>query len=147
MKRAVWLFGWIGVAVWSLTCAVFYGVVNMIGGWAVRNADMVSSDPQVVEWTWRVLSAVHSLSTGAVLVGWGLVSLMILAVPWLLDRLAGPEARVATMQVGRRSFQAGGSGRPGSRDDVIDLAPGDYSVGPAGRREPAGGSLPPVRPR
>ena len=145
MRRAVWLLGWIGVAIWSLTCAIFYGVVNVIGGWAVRNADMVSSDPQVVEWTWRVLSAVHSLSTGAVLVGWGLVSLMILAVPWLLGRLAGSEARMVMMPVGRGAPRTAARSPVPGRDDVIDLAPGEYSVGPTTNRP--GGSVPHVRPR
>lgn len=145
MRRAVWLAAWAGVAIWSLFCAAFYGVVNVIGGWFARNADMVSSDPQVVEWTWRVLSAVHSLSTSAVLVGWGLVSLMILAVPWLLDRLASPGPGGPAMRVTRGPFRPGAG--PTRDDGVIDLAPGDYSVQPQPHGMGSGGSVPNVKPR
>lgn len=124
MRRLVWTVSWVCVAVWSLFCAAAYGVFNLVGGWAARNADAFSSDPQTVEWVFQVLSWLHSLSTGAVLVGWGAVSLMILGVPWFLDRIAAGRVRGATVVRGGPTWAGG------ARDGVIDLAPDQYSVGP-----------------
>lgn len=123
MRRLVWTVAWVCVAVWSLFSAAAYGVFNLVGGWASRNADLFASDPQSVEWVWRIFSSLHSLSTGAVLVGWGLVSLMILAVPWVLDRAAATStARTTVMGDGRSHVRGDGAG-------VIELSPDQYSVG------------------
>lgn len=119
MRRLLWAFGWVAVAVWSLFAFAAYGLVDLVGKGAMRHADSFSADPETVEWIWRMFSFGHGLTTSVILVVWGFVSLAILAVPWLFDRLtAAPAARA--------------SRRP---DGVIDLSPGDYSV-----RAPASGS-------
>ncbi|WP_375458094.1 hypothetical protein [uncultured Enterovirga sp.] len=141
MSRLVWTFGWIGVAVWSLVCAAVYGVFDLVGRLLSRNADTFATDPTTVEWLWRVLNFLHSLSTGAVVVAWAVVSLLILAVPWVLDRMLGaPERGHVTAR-----YRTGG---PMGRDDgVIDLAPDQYSVGPAPGRSPPPGPAPRISPR
>ena len=136
MRRFVWAFAWASVAIWSLFCAVAYGVFNVVGGWATRNADMFASDPQTVEWIWRVFSWIHSLSLGAVTFGWGVVSLMMLAVPWLFDRLVPIDVRA-------QGRGAPGWAPPPTRDGVIDLAPDQYSVRPGATAAP----VPRVTPR
>lgn len=137
MRRLVWGVAWVCVAIWSLFSAAAYGVFNLVGGWAARNADLFASDPQAVEWVWRVFSSLHSLSTGAVLVGWGLVSLLILAVPWVLDRAAAASP-------GGAAFERRGPARARvDREGVIDLSPDQYSVGRAPR---ANGSVPRINP-
>ena len=128
MSRIVWTFGWVGVLVWSLLCAAAYGLLDVIGRLSMRNADAFSADPDTVEGLWHVFSVLHSLSTGAVLVAWALVSLLILAVPWAVDRMIGPPASRDPRRPGLRRPM------PSGRGDVIDLAPDQYSVGPpAGR--------------
>lgn len=143
MSRIVWTFGWIAVATWSVVCAAAYGLFDLIGRVSMRNADVFSTDPYTVEWVWRVMSAVHSLSTGAVLTAWAIVSLLILAVPWTLDRMmaVGPARRGLVPEPVRPS-----------RDGVIDLGPDQYSVRPAVPPAGSGGwsgtppRIPPGRP-
>lgn len=129
MSRLLWFLGWTGTALWSLFALMAYGVVDVVGRSAMRNADAFSTDPETVEWLFGLFSWGRGLSVSVILVVWGVVSLAILSVPWLFDRLAGAPARRATPQpaVGR--------------DGVIDLSPGDWSV-----RPPAGrpGSVPQV---
>lgn len=133
MRRLVWFFGWVAVAVWSLFAAAGYLFVDVLGGVAMRNADMFSADPETVEQIFTLFSRLHGLSTSIVLVVWGFVSLAILAVPWLLDRL-----------VGRRPPVQPAARRP---DGVIDLAPGDYSVAPRAGASRQAGPVPRITPR
>jgi hypothetical protein len=143
MRRLLWAFGWVGVAFWSLMCALAYGLFDLVGRGFMRNADSFSSSPETVESIWKFFSFVHSFSTGAVLVVWAIVSLMILAVPWAIDRTVGrPDPRAMQPPQGGpyRGF-----GRPDPRG-VIDLPPDQYSVG--GRPgEAASGAAPRIPPR
>lgn len=151
MTRLVWLFGWAAVAIWSLVCWAAYGLFDLFGRFAMRNADALASDPDVVEGIWRLLSALHSLSTGVVLVVWALVSLLILAVPWVLSRMVGGAGATVTVRrtagrgfpgpgvrpsgFGGPAASGAGSPAPGARfgrdEGVIDLAPDQYTVRPA----------------
>jgi hypothetical protein len=138
MSRLVWTFAWIGVAIWSLVAFLAYGVLDVIGSAAMRNADIFSADPETVEWIFRVFSWLHGLSTSIALVIWGVVSLAILAVPWLLDRM-----------VGRGVVVTGTNLHPGApfrrpEDGVIDLPPDQYSVRPS---PSSGGPVPHIAPR
>lgn len=130
MRRLVWGFGWAGVVVWSLVCALAYGLFDLVGRVSMRNADMFSSDPGTVEGIWRTFSFLHGLSTGAITVGWAVVSLLILAVPWFFDRmLSSPGREPAHLATSAETFR----GRmPPTRggEAVIDLEPDQYSVGP-----------------
>lgn len=134
MSRLIWFFGWVGVAVWSLVCLVAYLFVDLVGTLVARNADLYSNNPETVEWLWRLLDGLRSASTGAVLVIWAIVSLLILAVPWIFSRLiAGPSG------VRIRSAPARFGVPPGhAPGDVIDLGPDQYSVRPPGAAGPAG---------
>lgn len=134
MTRLVWFAGWVAVAVWSLFAAAGYLFVDVLGGVAMRNADMFSADPETVEQIFTLLSWLHGLSTSIVLVVWGFVSLAILAVPWLLDRVVGRRA----------SAQQSAARRP---DGTIDLAPGDYSVRPSSDAPRHAGPVPRIPPR
>lgn len=144
MKRIVWAFGWAGVVVWSIVCALAYGLFDLGGRLAARNADAFSSDPETVESIFRVFSFLHSLSTSAILVVWALVSLLILAVPWIFDRMVGSPSRQPAL--GRRPARFGPMQHGRGQEGVIDLGPDQYSVGPADRAPP-GGPVPRVTPR
>lgn len=145
MSRLLWAFGWAGVTVWSLVCAAAYGILDVVGRLSMRNADVFSSDPETVEWIWRMFSWLHGLSTGTVLVVWALVSLLILAVPWCIDRMIGGAPVVAGR--GRPPVSRGdpGAAYPG-QGDVIDLSPDQYSVGPR-RQDGPGTHVPRISPR
>ena len=91
----------------------------------MRNADTFSADPETVEWLFGAFGWARGLSVSIILIVWGFVSLAILAVPWLFDRLtSATHADLA---------------RHPRRDGVIDLAPGDYGVRPSASADRYGG--------
>jgi hypothetical protein len=137
VRRLLWFGAWTAVALWSLFALVTYNLLDFAGSVAMRNADAFSTDPETVEWIFNVFRWMRGLSTSIALVVWGVISLAILAVPWLLDRIIGRSVVV----------------RPGvpvstaPRDGVIDLGPDQYSVRTGGPIGPAHGSVPQVPPR
>ena len=88
MIRLFWVLAWTAVAVWSLFALAAYGLIDLFGGLAARNADSFATDPNAVEWLFRVLNGLRNVGLAAVLIVWGAVSLAILAVPFALSRLA-----------------------------------------------------------
>jgi hypothetical protein len=135
MRRVLWAAGWVGVFFWSLFAFAAYGLLDVTGGAFMRNADMFSSDPGTVEALFNLFSWIRGVSTSVVLVVWGVVSLAILAVPWAFDRLTAPPQPTGQVPQATRI-------RP---DGVIDLGPGDYSVGAASTGRP--GPAPRIGPR
>jgi hypothetical protein len=93
MKRLLWIFAWIAVAVWSLFAWGAYGLLDFFGGFAARNADIVTGHPETVEWLSWALMSLRSLGLGAIVVVWGVVSLLILAVPAVLGLFLGESRR------------------------------------------------------
>jgi hypothetical protein len=119
VTRLLWAFAWVGVAIWSLFCWAAYGMVDLFGGLAARNADAITSHPETVEWLFWTFDVLRRLGLTTIVGIWGLVSLAMLAVPWLLAR------------VGRRSVEPTRAPHVQSspRSGVLDLAPDQYSVG------------------
>jgi hypothetical protein len=93
MKRLLWILAWTAVAIWSLFAWGAYGLLDFFGGVAARNADIVTGHPETVEWLSWALMTLRSLGLGAIAIVWGLVSLLILAVPALLSLLLGDSRR------------------------------------------------------
>jgi hypothetical protein len=101
VSRLVWALAWIAVAIWSLVAWGTYGLVELFGDVAVRNADVVTGHPETVEFLAWALATLRSLGLVAVVVVWGLVSLLILGVAALVSRLFGrrhPAPRVPEWQ-------------------------------------------------
>jgi hypothetical protein len=93
MKRLLWAFAWIAVALWSLFAWGAYGLLDFFGGVAARNADIVTGHPESVEWLSWALMTLRGLGLGAIVFVWGLVSLLILAVPAVLGLVFGGSRR------------------------------------------------------
>ena len=93
MKRLLWAFAWIAVALWSLFAWGAYGLLDFFGGVAARNADIVTGHPESVEWLSWALMTLRGLGLGAIVFVWGLVSLLILAVPAVLSLFLGGSRR------------------------------------------------------
>lgn len=93
MKRLLWILAWMAVAIWSLFAWGAYGLLDFFGGVAARNADFVTAHPETVEWLSWALNTLRSLGLGAIVVVWGLVSLLILAVPAVLGLFLGGPRR------------------------------------------------------
>jgi hypothetical protein len=89
MGRAIWILAWIAVALWSLFAWGAYALVDVFGDAAVRNADVVTGHPEAVEFLGWALATLRSLGLAAVVVVWGLVSLIVLGIGALLSRLFG----------------------------------------------------------
>ena len=93
MKRLLWILAWIAVAAWSLFAWGAYGLLDFFGGIAVRNADIVTGHPEMVDWLSWALTVLRGLGLGAVVIVWGVVSLLILAVPAVLGLFLGGSGR------------------------------------------------------
>ncbi len=89
MRRLLWVLAWVSVAIWSLFAWGAYGLFDLFGGVAVRNADMVIGHPETVEWLSWALTVIRNLGLTAIVVVWAAVSLMILAVPAVLGFFLG----------------------------------------------------------
>ena len=92
MRRLLWILAWIGVALWSLFAWGAYGLLDIFGDLAVRNADIVSEHPETVEWFSWGLATLRNLGLGAIVFVWAAVSLLILAVPAVIGLIL-PRAR------------------------------------------------------
>ncbi|HEY8384057.1 MAG TPA: hypothetical protein VIL09_18105 [Microvirga sp.] len=92
MRRLVWIFGWIAIALWSLVAWISYGLLDVVGGFATRNADRVIDYPEGVEFLGWALSALQGLGGFAIVAVWALVSLAILAATAVAARVLGAVA-------------------------------------------------------
>lgn len=121
MRRLLWILAWIGVAVWSLFAWGAYGLFDLFGNVAVRNADVVTNHPETVEWLSCALSVLRSLGLAAIIVVWAAISLMILAVPAILGFFFGrPQPDYDRMDWGRQRPQPPGpSGFPPRAEDPV----------------------------
>jgi hypothetical protein len=93
VKRLLWILAWIVVVIWSLFAWGAYGLLDFFGGFAARNTDIVTGHPETVEWLSWALMTLRGLGLGAIVFVWGLVSLLILAVPAVLGLFLGNSRR------------------------------------------------------
>jgi hypothetical protein len=111
MRRLLWAVAWIAVALWSLVAWGAYGLLDLFGDMAVRNADMVGGSPESVEWLAWALATLRGLGLGAIVFVWGLVSLLILAVPAVLGLII-PRSQPVQMREEWRGYPSGDSYQP-----------------------------------
>ncbi len=87
MRRLVWVLGWLAVAVWSLVAWGSYGLLNVFGDIAARNADLVTGNPEGVVMISWALGALQGLGLTAIVMVWAVVSLAILAATAVLAKI------------------------------------------------------------
>jgi hypothetical protein len=90
MRKLLWVLAWTGVAIWSLFAWGAYGLLDLFGGLAVRNVDIVTDHPETVEWLSWAFATLKSLGLGAIVFVWAMVSLIILAVAAVFGRVLSP---------------------------------------------------------
>ncbi|MCB8823011.1 hypothetical protein [Microvirga rosea] len=118
MKRFVWLVAFVLVGLWSLLAWGAYGLIDLFGSTAARHADVVTNHPETVEWLSWGLGSLRNLGLAAVVLIWGLVTVLILTVPATVSFVLGKAFRpVEPMDWG------GAYPRPGYRD----VTPGDVT--------------------
>ena len=111
MRRLLWILAWVAVAVWSLFAWGAYGLFDLFGDVAVRNADVVTNHTETVEWLSWSLSVLRSLGLAAIIFIWAAISLLILAVPAIIGLFLGrsrPEVRPIDWEAHRRNGGQGG---------------------------------------
>lgn len=87
MKTLVWILTGTLVALWSLVAWITHGLVGVAGGLVASNADLIPADPLFVEWASWLASAGTGVGEWLVVVVWGFVSLVLLAVGFVITRL------------------------------------------------------------
>ena len=89
MTRILWIFALMAVAVWTLFAWGVYGLISFFGDTAARNADVVTSHPDQCRVDLMGRSALRNVGLAAVVLVWGVVSAVILAVPTVLSLALG----------------------------------------------------------
>ena len=96
MKTLVWTLTGLVLALWSLVAWIIHGLVGVAGGIVASNADILPADPLLIEWASWLASAGTGVGEWLVVAVWGLVSLVLLALGFvitkLLPRLTPPRA-------------------------------------------------------
>jgi hypothetical protein len=89
VKGIVWVIAWVCVGLWSAVMALGYWLLNALTGFAANNADKVGGDAETVEllnWFALLLQNVGEI---AAVVIWAIVSLVILAIAWVIGKVTG----------------------------------------------------------
>ena len=96
MKKLIWGLTGFALALWSLVAWIIHGLVGVAGGIVASNADILPADPLLIEWTSWLASAGTGVGEWVVVAVWGLVSLVLVALGFvvtkLLPRLSPPRA-------------------------------------------------------
>ena len=87
MKTLVWILTGTLVALWSLVAWITHGLVGVAGGLVASNADVIPADPLFVEWASWLAAAGTGVGEWLVVAVWGFVSLVLLAVGFVITRL------------------------------------------------------------
>ena len=97
MKTLVWGLTITVLALWSLVAWITHGLVGVAGGLVSSNADIIPADPLLIEWASWLASAGTGVGEWLVVAVWGLVSLVLVALGFvitkLLPKLSLPRAR------------------------------------------------------
>lgn len=101
MSRLVWTFTWLLVALWSAVAALTWWAIDSVTALAARHADQMADDPVSIEWINTLALWLQSFGSIAVVIVWGLVAATILALGWMLAKLAGNSGSSNTLPPSR----------------------------------------------
>jgi hypothetical protein len=87
MKTLVWTLTGLVLALWSLVAWIIHGLVGVAGGIVASNADIIPADPLLIEWASWLASAGTGVGEWLVVAVWGLVSLVLLALGFVITKL------------------------------------------------------------
>lgn len=83
-----WGIAAVVIALWSALCAAGYGLVLLLGNWAITGASYGAAwNVEFVEFVTATLGILQSVGHVMVAAVWALVSLGIVVVTWLLTRV------------------------------------------------------------
>ena len=88
MRKLVWGIAWLFVALWTGLAALGYWLIDVLTAFAANNADKVGGDAEMTEFiNWFAL-LLQNIGGIATVILWAVISLAILAIAWVLTRLA-----------------------------------------------------------
>ena len=80
MKTLIWIATAVLIGLWSLVAWITHGLVGVAGSLVANNADVIPADPLLIEWASWLASAGTGVGEWLVIIVWGFVSLVILAL-------------------------------------------------------------------
>ena len=87
MRSLIWVATATIIALWSLLAWLAHGLVSVGGAFLATNADIIPTDPQLVEWASWLASAGTGIGEWLVIALWAVVSLVLLALGYVATRL------------------------------------------------------------
>jgi hypothetical protein len=87
MKTLIWILTATVIGLWSLLAWITHGLVGVAGSLVSSNADLLPADPLLVEWASWLASAGTGVGEWLVILLWGFVSLVLLALGFVLTKL------------------------------------------------------------
>jgi hypothetical protein len=88
VRKFIWVIAWLCVGLWSALVALGYWLIDVLTGFAANNADKVGGDAETAEFiNWFAL-LLQNIGGIAAVILWAVISLAILAIAWIITRLA-----------------------------------------------------------
>lgn len=87
MKTLIWIATAVVLGLWSLVAWITHGLIGVAGSLVASNADIVPADPLLIEWASWLASAGTGVGEWLVVIVWGFVSLVILALGFVGTKL------------------------------------------------------------
>lgn len=87
MKTLIWIATAVVIGLWSLVAWITHGLVGVAGSLVANNADVIPADPLLIEWASWLASAGTGVGEWLVIIVWGFVSLVILALGFVGTKL------------------------------------------------------------
>jgi hypothetical protein len=88
VRKLIWGIAWLFVALWTGLAALGYWLIDVLTGFAANNADKVGGDAETAEFiNWFAL-LLQNIGGIAAVILWAVIALAILAIAWVITRLA-----------------------------------------------------------
>lgn len=91
--RRIWTVALLLVALWTMAALVGWGLIDLVGGFAVDRADVAARDPDHVAWIAWFFDTLRGLGVAAVVAAWLIVTTVILGIAALLARATRDRGR------------------------------------------------------
>ena len=91
--RMVWLVAWLLVGLWTLAALAGFGLVDLVGGFAVDSADVAARDPDQLAWIAWAFDTLRDLGLAVIVLAWAVIGAIILGVAALITKAMRDRAR------------------------------------------------------
>jgi hypothetical protein len=88
LRKIIWVIAWICVGLWTATAAVGYWIIGTVTGFAANNADKVGGSAETVEFVNWLALLLQNVGEIAAIILWAVIALAILAIAWVITKVA-----------------------------------------------------------